>query len=78
MKHCRTFLIAVTVLLASLPALAQIDRVEISSRETLIDANVSFSYESISGVVYFSLDPKDEGNAAITDIEFAPVNGDGL
>ncbi len=78
MKLCRTIFVTATLLLASLPALAEIDRVEITNRETLRDASVNFSYQSISGIAYFTLDPGDEANAAITDIEFAPVNDDGL
>ena len=78
MKLCRTALVAASLLFASLPALAELDRVEIINRETLSDASVNFSYQSITGVAYFSLDPGDEVNAAITDIEFAPVNNEGL
>ncbi len=78
MKLYRTFFIAASLLLASVPSLAEIERVEISNRESLSDAGVNFSYESITGIVYFSLDPNDEANTAITDIEYAPVNDEGL
>ena len=78
MKLCRTFVVAASLLLASVPSLAEIERVEISNRESLSDAGVNFSYESITGIVYFSLDPNDEANTAITDIEYAPVNDEGL
>lgn len=78
MKLFRIFLINAALLLCALPATAQISRIEISERETLSDAGVDFSYESISGVVYFTLDPRHELNQAITDIEYAPVNGQGL
>jgi len=78
MKLLRSLFIATVSLLISIVSLAEIERIDISNRETLSDSNVNFSYQSISGIVYFSLDPNDEANAAITDIEYAPVNDDGL
>jgi len=39
---------------------------------------VDFSYTRINGVVYFTLDPNDPNNAAVTDIQYAPTNSDGL
>lgn len=65
-------------LLVSITALAEIERIEITSRKTLSDSTVDFSYQSISGIVYFTLDPQRDLNRAVTDIEFAPVNSDGL
>jgi Alpha/beta hydrolase domain len=69
---------AVAVLFISLSAFAEIDRIEITNQETLADEGVEYSYLSISGVAYFTLDPSIDMNAAVTDIEYAPVNGDGL
>ncbi|PCI75806.1 MAG: hypothetical protein COB20_12110 [SAR86 cluster bacterium] len=69
---------AAIALLVSVSSFAEIERIEITNRETLSDSDVDFSYQSISGVVYFTLDPSDESNESITDIEYAPLNGDGL
>jgi hypothetical protein len=78
MKLFKSLFIAALSLLASVTALADIERIEITSRNTLSDSNVDFSYESISGVAYFTLDPNEDLNGAVTDIAYAPVNGDGL
>ena len=78
MKLFKSLFISALSLLASVTALADIERIEITSRNTLSDSNVEFSYESISGVAYFTLDPKEDLNEAVTDIAYAPVNGDGL
>ena len=78
MKLFKYVFIAASSLIASVSLYADIERIEITDRGTLTDPNVNFSYQSISGVAYFTLDPKSESNAAITDIEYAPLNGDGL
>ena len=78
MKSLKILFFAATSLLLAVSAFAEIERIEITSRDTLSDSNVDFSYESISGVVYFTLDPNTDLNAAVTDIQYAPVNGDGL
>lgn len=59
-------------------ASADLSRLEVKSRETLQDAAVNFTYERVEGVAYFTLDPSDPANAAITDIQFAPRNQAGL
>lgn len=59
-------------------ALADLSKIEITGRETLSEAGVSFSYERISGVMHFTLDPHATGNQEIADIEFAPTNAAGL
>ena len=78
MRLFKNLFIAALSLLASVTALADIERIEITSRNTLSDSHVEFSYESISGVAYFTLDPKEDLNEAVIDIAYAPVNGDGL
>lgn len=78
MKLLRSLFIATVCLLLSVTAFAEIERIEITSRESLSDSNVDFSYQSISGVVYFTLDPNRDINEAVTDIEYVPVNSDGL
>ena len=59
-------------------ALADVVAVDIHSRQTLTDPALDFSYEQVVGVVSFTLDPKVAENAAVTDIEFAPLNAQGL
>lgn len=78
MKLFKSLFIATFSLLVSATTLAEIERIEITSRDTLADSNVDFSYQSISGVAYFTLDPNVDLNGAVTDIKYAPVNDDGL
>ena len=59
-------------------AAAQLSRVEITSRETMSDPSVRFSYEKIEGVMLFTLDPDMRANQAIVDLEYAPLNETGL
>lgn len=66
------FLLLPTILFAG------VDRIEITSREALSSAGHDFTYEVIEGVLYLSLDPEHPGNAMITDIAYAPRNGDGM
>lgn len=72
------FLLAALLLSLTAPLFADVTRVEVTERETLSDSATDLSYESISGVLHFALDPADPANAAITDIAYAPVNGDGM
>ncbi|MBL4580473.1 MAG: hypothetical protein JKY29_01530 [Gammaproteobacteria bacterium] len=78
MKLFRILFIAAASLLLAVSSSAEIERIEITHQESLSDSNVDFSYQSISGVVYFTLDPNRDLNGAVTDIEYAPLNGDGL
>ena len=59
-------------------AVAEVTRIEVINEETLSDSAVDFSYRAIHGVVYFTLDPVDPSNMAITDIAYAPTNERGL
>jgi hypothetical protein len=59
-------------------AFAEVVSIDVASRETIAEANVSFSYESILGVVHFTLDPAAPGNKAVVDLAHAPVNAEGL
>ena len=58
--------------------LAGVDRIEITSRETLDSDRHDFTYKLIEGVLYLSLDPEHPGNAMITDIAYAPRNDKGM
>ena len=66
------------LLLCSVSTIAEVSRIQIDSRETLSDSSVDFSYQSLTGVVYFTLDASNPANASITDIKYAPVNAQGL
>lgn len=57
---------------------ADVSRLEITKRETLVGSGPQSSYDSITGVVYFVLDPNEAANQAITDIAYAPLNSDGF
>jgi hypothetical protein len=70
--------IAVIILACAGSGIADVSRIEVTSRETLSDSAVNFSYEAINGVLYFTINPSDPANAAITDISHAPVNAAGM
>ncbi|PCJ23008.1 MAG: hypothetical protein COA96_12905 [SAR86 cluster bacterium] len=80
MNLARSFKAAliVTLLVCTGSVFAELIRVEVTSRETLSEQGSDFTYEAVYGVLHFSLDPTDLGNAAITDIAYAPVNSAGL
>ncbi len=67
-------------LLLLLPATlsAGVERVDIVSRKTLAAVGHDFTYEVIEGVLHMRLDPDHPGNAAITDLDRAPRNDDGM
>src|SRR6056300_1173198 len=60
------------------PVWAQLSRVEINARETLAESGVNYSYDKVEGILHFVLDPTDPANRAIVDIEYAPVNEEGM
>lgn len=83
MKPCQSINTALRglaslLLVLALPVQAQVTDIEISSRETLTAPGVDYSYERILGVMHFTLDPANPDNQKVTDINYAPVNGDGL
>ncbi len=74
-------LLLVLVLVLGRPAAARVVRVEIESREDVLDGRpfgVIGPYEKIVGVVYFVFDPNNPMNARIVDLALAPRNADGL
>ena len=73
----RSFL-AILLLTCAAPLFAEVTRIEVNERSTLSDGSTDLTYESITGVIYFTLDPTDPANATITDIGYAPVNSAGL
>lgn len=71
-------LLVLLLLTGTASLFAEVTRIEVTSRETITDSSVDFSYEAIYGVLYFALDPADANNDAIVDIEYAPTNSAGL
>src|SRR5664279_5631961 len=72
-----------TYALLSCPALdARVTRVVIEQRESPAYKGQSFGkggqYETLGGLFYGELDPKDPHNAIITDIQLAPRNALGM
>ena len=62
----------------NLSSLAEVTRIEITDRETLVADAGDYQYERINGVMYFTLDPNDPGNLKINDIQLTQVNDRGL
>lgn len=57
---------------------ADVVGIEVQSREKIEEIGVDFSYEAITGVVSFTLDPNAPANAKVTDLGNAPLNAQGL
>ncbi len=72
------FLFGLLAMLVCYGAIGEVTRIEITERETLSSNAVDYQYEVITGIMHFTLDPDAVGNASITDIEYAPVNRQGL
>ncbi len=70
--------ITLSLALISSAAIAEVTRIEVTEQHTIEAQGTSFSYESISGVAYFAIDPAHNANTEIADIQFAPVNEAGL
>lgn len=70
------------LLIGTAPVQAEITRIEIDSRVVVGNgadpANTVGNYELLTGRAFGLLDPGDPLNSLITDIEFAPLNADGL
>ncbi|MDX1490720.1 MAG: hypothetical protein R3332_05500 [Pseudohongiellaceae bacterium] len=63
---------------ASTAAVAEIAQIEIKDRHKIEAEGASIAYESVSGTLHYTLDPKDAANRLIVDIEHAPLNSSGL
>jgi hypothetical protein len=73
--------LAMAVFLNPATATAKVIRIEIVSREIILDGYAFGDigpYEKIVGRVYFVFDPDNPMNARIVDLELAPRNADGL
>jgi hypothetical protein len=76
-----TSLLAASVLIGPATAMAEVVRVEIVSREVILngrDFGTFGPYEKIVGKVYFTFDPANPMNARIVDLDRAPRNAAGL
>ena len=72
-----------TFVLALLPgaARAEVTRVEITSREDVLGGRAFGTvgaYEKLRGTVYFAVDPNNERNQIIADLDLAPKNSEGM
>lgn len=71
--HIHVRWLATLALLFSIPAAAEVTRVDVLSR-----ADVAFpGYEKIVGRVFFAVDPLDPRNAVVVDLDKAPRNAAG-
>lgn len=77
--HLNGFLILV-MLLVTLPSLAEVTRIEITSRQIFADGESFGStgpYEKIRGKLFYAVDPDHPANLAVVDLKLAPRNTDG-
>src|SRR6267378_1026522 len=73
-------LVAVVAVLAPAITRAGVTRVEISSRQDVLGGKTFGTigaYEKLSGKVYFAIDPNNQRNKIIADIDKAPRNSQG-
>ena len=77
---CRIFTAIVLIAIASSPAAAEVVRIDVQSRAD-VAAGKSFGatgpYEKLAGRMYFEVDPSNDANKIITDIDKAPRNARG-
>jgi hypothetical protein len=70
----------IVMCLLATTAPAEVERVEITSREVFADG-MNFGdtgpYEKIRGRLFYAVDPENPANAAIVDLELAPRGADG-
>ncbi|MGI9421354.1 MAG: alpha/beta hydrolase domain-containing protein [Geminicoccaceae bacterium] len=83
MSRMRPNLLAILVVLlvAVRPLAAAVERVEILVREPFADGRAfgqTGAYERIKGRLHYAVDPDDPANAAIVDLDLAPVDERGL
>jgi hypothetical protein len=72
--------ILAAILFASPAARGEVSRVEISERKPFAGGyqfGRTGAYESISGRLYFDVDPNAKGNTRICDLRLAPKNSEG-
>lgn len=60
---------------------AKVLRVKVESRDLVLNGKIYGSYgayELLQGRIYFGFDPKNQMNSRIVDLQYAPVNANGL
>ncbi|HEY3565109.1 MAG TPA: hypothetical protein VGL96_08900, partial [Casimicrobiaceae bacterium] len=81
-KKLVAVLVPAIVAVVALPAEARITDLQINKLESPAFGGMSFGsvgqYETLTGVAYGEVDPKDPRNAIITDIALAPRNARGM
>ncbi len=80
-RHILIMPIVVMLILIAATAAAEVERIEITSREVFADGMAFGStgaYEKIRGRLFYAVDPDNPANAAIVDLELAPGGADGL
>ena len=79
MNHVRAML--ATVLLATVSAVsAEVVRVDVERRDDVADGKSYGSagaYERLAGRIHYAVDPANPANRIVTDIDYAPTDGDG-
>lgn len=70
----------VALVLVAAPAYADVVRIEVKSRADVLNGQAfgaTGPYEKLSGLIYFSIDPRNSANQIIADIDKAPTNAAG-
>ncbi len=68
------------LLLVAAPAYADVVRIEVKNRADVLNGQAfgaTGPYEKLSGLIYFSIDPRNTANQIIADIDKAPRNAAG-
>src|SRR6185503_11730427 len=80
MMLSRTLCAVLIVLVTMSPAAAEVVRIEVASRADLVGGKpfgTTGPYEKLMGRIYFEVDPSNDANKIITDIDKAPRNARG-
>ncbi len=79
-RYHRFGLIPLFLILAGSPAHAEVAGIDVEERGVVLDGyefGPAGAYEKLTGRLRFSLDPEEEANRAIVDLELAPRDADG-
>ncbi|RLD76333.1 MAG: hypothetical protein DRJ07_16530, partial [Bacteroidetes bacterium] len=77
----KVIIIILTMILFNMEISARVSKIEITNREVILNGKEFGqygAYEYIKGTVWFEIDPFNLRNSAITDIEYAPLNGQSM
>ncbi|MCU0229168.1 MAG: hypothetical protein MUF01_16175 [Bryobacterales bacterium] len=73
-------LVVLALALCALPVLARVERVEVTWSGTVLNGKAfgeTGAYEALQGKIYYAVDPDDDANSEIADLDLAPRNADG-